>query len=62
MTDTCKVCLKTVKRSDNAILCDHFDNWIYIKCDNFDKRDYEMFKVQRTHGSVEKLEKQLSHL
>ena len=28
MTDICKVCLKSIKRSDRAILCDHFDNWI----------------------------------
>ena len=44
MTDICKVCLKTVKRSDMAILCDHCDNWIHIKCNNLDKLDYEMLK------------------
>ena len=44
MTDIRKVCLKTVKRSDMAILCDHCDNWIHIKCNNLDKLDYEMLK------------------
>ena len=44
MTDICKVCLKTVKISDMAILCDHCDNWIHIKCNNLDKLDYEMLK------------------
>ena len=27
-----------------AILCDHCDNWIHIKCNNLDKLDYEMLK------------------
>ena len=44
MTDKSKVCLKTVKISDMAILCDHCDNWIHIKCNNLDKLDYEMLK------------------
>ena len=44
MTDICKVCLKTVKISDIAILCDHCDNWIHIKCNNLDKLVYEMLK------------------
>ena len=44
MTDICKVCLSTVKISDMAILCDHCDNWIHIKCNNLDKLDYEMLK------------------
>ena len=44
MTDICKVCLKIVKISDMAILCDHCDNWIHIKCNNLDKLDYEMLK------------------
>ena len=44
MTEICKVYLKTVKRSDIAILCDLCDNWIHIKCNNLDKRDYEMLK------------------
>ena len=44
MTDICKVYLKTVKRCDMAILCDHCDNWIHIKYNNFDKLDYEMLK------------------
>ena len=44
MTDMCKVCLEAVKRSDMAILCDHCDNWIHIKCSNLDKLDYEMLK------------------
>ena len=44
MTDICKVCLKTVKISDMEILCDHFDNWIHIKCNNRDKPDYQMLK------------------
>ena len=39
-----KVCLKTVKRSDMAILYDHCDNWIHIKCNNLHKGDYEMLK------------------
>ena len=37
MTDICKVCLKTVKRSDIAVLCDHCGNCIHIKCNNLDK-------------------------
>ena len=44
MTDMGKVYLKTVKRSNMAILCDHCDNRIHIKRNNLDKRDYEMFK------------------
>ena len=44
MTDICKVCLKSGKRSDMAILCDHCDNWIHIKCNNLDKLDHEMLK------------------
>ena len=40
----CKVYLKTVKRSDMAILCGHCDNWIYVKCSNLDKLGYEMLK------------------
>ena len=36
--------IKTVKRSDMAILCDHCDNWIHIKCNNLDKLDHEMHK------------------
>ena len=44
MTDICKVCLKIVERSDMAILCDHSENWIQIKCNNLDKLDYEMLK------------------
>ena len=44
MTAICKFFLKTVKRSDMAILCDHCDNWIHIKCNNLDKLDYEMLK------------------
>ena len=31
MTDICIVCLDTIKRSNNTILCDHCDNWIPIK-------------------------------
>ena len=45
MTKICKVCLKTVKRSDMAILCNHCDNWIHIKYNNLDKLDYEMLKT-----------------
>ena len=44
MTDICKVCLKTVKISDMAILCDHCGNWIHIKFNNLDKIHYEMIK------------------
>ena len=45
MTDVIrKVCLKTIKRSDLAILCDHRDIWIHIKCNDLDKLDYEMLK------------------
>ena len=44
MTDICKVCLKTVKRFDKVVLCDHCDNWIHIKCNNLDKIDCEMLK------------------
>ena len=44
MTDLCKVSLKTVKRPDMAILCEHYDNWIHIKCNNLDKLDHEMLK------------------
>ena len=44
MNDICEVCLKTVKRSDKAILCDRCDNWIHIKCNCMDKLDYEMLK------------------
>ena len=44
MIDMCKVCLKAVKRSDMAILCDHCDNWVHIKYNNLDKLDYEMLK------------------
>ena len=44
VTDIYKVCLKTVKRSDMAILSDHCDNWIHIKCNNLDKLDYEMLE------------------
>ena len=29
MTDICNVCLKTVKRSDMAILCDHCSSSVY---------------------------------
>lgn len=36
MTDICKVCQNSVRRSDLAILCDHSDTWIYIKCNNID--------------------------
>ena len=52
MTDICKVCLKTVKRSDMAIFCDHGDNWIHIKCNSLDKLDYEMLKITADRGSV----------
>ena len=45
MTDICKVCLKTVKRSDMAIHCNDCDSWIHIKCNNLDKFDYEMLAV-----------------
>ena len=76
MTDIDKVCLKTVERFDMAILCDHCDNWIHIKCNNLDKLDYEILKVQRPRGSsflalrifylstidMEKLSEQLPHL
>ena len=41
MIDTSKVCLKTVKGSDKAILCDHCGNWIL---DNLDKLDCEMLR------------------
>ena len=44
MVDICRVCLKTVKISDMAILCDHCDNWIPIKYNNLDKLDYEMLR------------------
>ena len=44
MTESCKACLKTVKISDIAILCDQCGNWIHIKCNNLDKLDYEMLK------------------
>ena len=44
MTDICKVCLKTVKISDMTILCDHCNNLIHIKCNNFNKLNYEMIK------------------
>ena len=27
-----------------AILCDHCDNWIHIKCSDLDKLDYEMLE------------------
>ena len=76
MTDICKVCLKTVKRSDMVVLCDHCDNWIHIKCNNLDKFTIKWLKVQRTRGSeflslrifyhfaidIEMLKKHLSHL
>ena len=52
MTGICKVCLKTVKISDKAILCDHYDHWIHIKCDNIDKLDYEMLKTTTDPYSV----------
>ena len=44
MTDICKFFLKTVKRSDKAILRDYCDNWIHIKCNNLDKLNYELLK------------------
>ena len=53
MTDICKVCLKTVKRSDMAIFCDHCGNWIHIKCNSLDKLDYEMLKSTAARGSVQ---------
>ena len=52
MTDICKVCLETVKRSDMAILCDQCDKWIHIKCNSLDKLDYEMLKSTADRGSV----------
>ena len=53
MTGIGKVCPKTVKRSDKAIVCDHCDNWTHIKHNNLDKFDYESLKVQQTHGHKE---------
>ena len=44
LTYICKVCLKTVKRSNIAIFCDHCDSWIQIKCNNLDKLDYKIIK------------------
>ena len=44
ITNICKVCLKTVKRSDMAILCDHCDYWIHIKCNNLVKIDCKMLQ------------------
>ena len=40
MADICKVCLKAVKRSAKAILCDHCDKWIHTKHNILDKPDY----------------------
>ena len=44
MIDLCKVCLKTVKRFNMVILCDHCDHWIHIQCNNLDTFDSEMLK------------------
>ena len=76
MTDICKVCLKAVKISDMAILCDHCDNWIHIKCNILINLIMKCLKVQWTRDSVflafrifypsaigmEKLKKQLPYL
>ena len=42
MANICKVYLKTVEKSDWAILCDYYCKWIHIKCNNLDKIDYEI--------------------
>ena len=49
MTDICKVSLKTIEKSDNAIVYYHSgNNWIHIKCSKLDKLDYEILKDTKT--------------
>ena len=40
MTDVCKICLDTFKKSNEQILCDECDKCIYIKCNNKDSGSF----------------------
>ena len=40
----CDVCLKTIAKNHRAILCSCCANWIHLKCNQFDKNDYEYFQ------------------
>ena len=37
----CRVCHKAVKDRDRAIECDLCKTWLHIKCNKYDKNDYE---------------------
>ena len=47
VTFPCGVCLKTVNQNHNAVLCDICNNWIYIKCNYLNKKDYK--KLQNSN-------------
>ena len=40
----CGVCGKSVAKNHRAIQCDLCDYWIHIKCNKFDKKDYDYFQ------------------
>ena len=40
----CKRCLKSVNNNHNAILCDICESWVHIKCNKYDRKDYNDYK------------------
>ena len=42
--NSCNICDKLVGKKHNAIECDVCNRWIHIKCNKFDKKEYELYK------------------
>ena len=40
----CSVCKKIVLNQHKAIFCDHFNQWVHIKCNNLNDLNYNLLK------------------
>ena len=40
----CSVCKKSVLNQHKAICCDHCNQWVHIKCNNWNDLDYNLLK------------------
>ena len=42
--NSCNICNKIVGINHNAIECEICNRWVHIKCNKFDKKEYELYK------------------
>ena len=40
----CGVCSRAVAKNHMAVECDSCNNWVHIKCNLLDKKDYAVFQ------------------